>query len=213
MLKKLTLVFIIFFIVACTNNSIHSEKNKIDDIIIDYNIENFDFSKKYNEQLLKKKVKLLINRMLEASTARKAYSDLENLGKKATPYIIMEMNDYRKVAEKTISLKNKNKDSFEGIRHIGVEVVADVLSEILKQVEGKIFSYIPNEQETNEERRKEIYQWKLWLYKKIHSETEESVKELSLVPIPSSVGTDTRETITKQRYCFSNISSLRRFPS
>ena len=163
MLKVLIFNLTTLFFIACANNSNHTKENKGYDII-NPNIENFNFSKKYSNQLIKQKVKNLINLMLKASTARKAYSDLENLGRTATPYIIMEMEDYHELPLKSISLRNKNKDSFEGIRHIKVEVVADVLSEILTQLEGEKFVYVANDEKTNKDRRRDIYQWKLWLY-------------------------------------------------
>jgi len=166
MLKVLILSFTTLIFMACVNSSSYSEENKGYDIVIDSNIENFYFLKKYHNQLLKKKVKDLISQMFELSMARKAYADLENLGKEAIPYIIMQMDDYRKLVLKTISFKNKSRDAFEGVRHIRVETVTDVLSEILTQLEGKRFSYISNYEKSNEDRRKDIYQWKLWLQSK-----------------------------------------------
>ena len=115
--------------------------------------------------VLANKVSTLISKMLDKQTASKAYADLEQLGRKATPYIIMQMEDFRELPVTSISLKNKNRDAFEGIRHIGVKKVVDVLSEILTQLEGKRFSYIANDEKSDEDRKRDIYAWREWLLK------------------------------------------------
>lgn len=129
------------------------------------NILTFDFSTIYTDRVLANKVSTLISKMLDKQTASKAYADLEQLGRKATPYIIMQMEDFRELLVISISLKNKNRDAFEGIRHIGVKKVVDVLSEILTQLEGKRFYYIANDEKSDEDRKRDIYAWREWLLK------------------------------------------------
>ena len=130
------------------------------------NISTFDFSTIYTDKVLKNKVSSLISKMLDKTTANKAYADLEKLGAKATPYIIMQMDDFRELPVTSISLKNRSIDAFEGIRHIGVKKVADVLSEILAQLEGISFSYIPNDVKSDDDRKRDIYEWRAWLMNK-----------------------------------------------
>ena len=129
-------------------------------------VHNFDFSTIYTDKVLENRVSSLISKMLDKKTANKAYADLEKLGREATPYIIMQMEDFRELPVNSISLKNKNIDAFEGIRHIGVKKVADVLSEILTQLEGKYFSYISNDEKSDEDRKRDIYAWREWLLKR-----------------------------------------------
>ena len=126
----------------------------------------FDFSTIYRDKVLENKVSLLISKMLDEQTANRAYADLEKLGREATPYIIMQMTDFRQLPVTSISLKNKNRNSFEGIRHIGVKKVADVLSEILAQLEGKRFSYFPYDERSDDDRKRDIYEWREWLLKR-----------------------------------------------
>ena len=125
----------------------------------------FDFSTIYTDKVLKNKVSSIISKMLDKEISNKAYADLEKLGTKATPYIIMQMDDFRELPVSSMSLKNKNRHAFEGIRHIGVKKVTDVLSEILTQLEGMRFSYISSAEKSEEDRKRDIYEWRAWLLK------------------------------------------------
>ena len=71
-------------------------------------VDNFDFSTIYTDKVLENRVSSLISKMLDKKTANKAYADLEKLGREATPYIIMQMEDFRELPVTSISLKNKN---------------------------------------------------------------------------------------------------------
>ena len=130
-------------------------------------MQTFDFSTIYTDKVLENKVSSLISKMLDRTTAYKAYADLEKLGRETTPYIIMQMDDFRELPVSSISLKNKNRNAFEGVRHIGVKKVTDVLSEILAQLEGKRFSYMANDEKSEEDRKSDIYLWRAWLMKGI----------------------------------------------
>ena len=165
MKKLLFLNVFILLVASCSNNANNLNKRINNKILINHKIENYDFSTRFNDISLEKKVKILINNIVKPSQAQKACEGLEKLGHKATPYIIMQMDNFKQLPYNTISFKNKN--AFEAVRHIKVKKVVDVLSEVLSQIEGKVFINISNERKTDLDRKRDIYLWKLWLYKKI----------------------------------------------
>lgn len=127
-------------------NSVSCDKNGL---VSAYGLNRFD------NNAMKNDVKAIIEEMLVPSKAREAYGKLEKLGKKYVPYIVLEMDDFRALPVRSISLRNKSANAFEGIRHIGVEKVTDVLSEILTQLTGHTSHY--GEIQTDEDRIENIY--------------------------------------------------------
>jgi len=126
-------------------------------------VQNFDFKKVYNDQELNSRVKLLIEQLLNKNTQQSAVDSLINLEPSATPYIVMNMDDYRDLPDRTITLVNKSPNAFEAHRFAGVRKVTDALSEILSQREGKFFTNLSINDITDKDRAKDINAWKSWL--------------------------------------------------
>ena len=124
-----------------------------------------DLMKIYSNTNRYNKVKLLIEQMLNKETATQAYRALEKLESKATPYIILQMDDHRDLAIKTISLENRNKNVFEEVAHYSPEKVIDVLSLILSRREGKYFTPELANGGSAIQRKNEIKAWLIWLCK------------------------------------------------
>lgn len=119
---------------------------------------------KLNNEKLNNRVKLLIEMMLKKRTAKKAYTELQKIGKEGTPYIIRHMNDYRKLPVQSISLVNTSPNSFEGLRHYSPKVVVDVLSAILSQIEKQSFYPSISNGGSQTQRENEVNAWKIWLF-------------------------------------------------
>ena len=162
-LNKVIIIFLSFLLTSCTSSSVSSVHKSVE---IDSKIEHFDFSKKFNNRKIEKRVKNLIAEVSNTTTAQKGCEELEAMGSKAVPYIIMNMDNYQKLPYSTISLQNKNPKAFEEYRHIRVKRVSDVLSEVLSQITGVVFSSKSNDEKTDIDRQKEVYLWRQWLYKK-----------------------------------------------
>ena len=108
-------------------------------------------------------VKLLIKEMLDKKSANQAYIDLEKLGNKAVPYIIMQMNDYRELGQKSISFQNRSLNMFEGIVHYSPQKVIDLLSILLNRIENENF-YVELANGGSEIQRKNVIKaWITWL--------------------------------------------------
>jgi hypothetical protein len=125
----------------------------------------------YSDKDFNKKVTLIIEDMLSPKKARNAYKNLEELGDKAVPYIIMNMDDRRELPVKQISLVNKSPNAFEGIRHYGPKQVVDALSAILNQITGESFFSIHNGS-SEEVRTEDVKAWKIWLNHKQLTKTK-----------------------------------------
>lgn len=109
-----------------------------------------------------KRVGVLIERMLNAPTEQKAFSDLEALGCPAVPAIIRRMDDRRLLPDPRISLRNKSPQAFEAARHYGPVQVVDALAAILNQLTGQDFGSIYNGA-TGEERTRTVQGWRRFL--------------------------------------------------
>jgi len=109
-----------------------------------------------------KRVALLIEKMLKASTEQKAFSDLEALGCAAVPAIIRQMDDRRRLPDPRMALRNKMPDAFEAIRQYGPIEVVDALAAILNQLTGRDFGSIYNGA-TDDERNKAVQGWRHFL--------------------------------------------------
>jgi len=160
----INIVFLTIFnisIPGCSSDKPVEQFSKKDDIV-----QNIDLKQKYSNKNLNGKVKLLIEQLLDPNTQQSAVDKLVNLEPEATAYIIMNMDDYRELPDKTITLVNKSPNAFEAHRFIGVRKVADALSEILTQREGKFFINKSIKDITDNDRKKDIYSWKKWLLSK-----------------------------------------------
>jgi len=108
-------------------------------------------------------VKNLIDATLSKSTQRDALLQLEAIGPKAVPSIILLMDDRRTLAVRAIELKNTGPDSWEDSRYYRPELVVDALAAILNQITGEHFGFSYNGG-SETERRHEVDAWRLYLY-------------------------------------------------
>ena len=115
-----------------------------------------------NEPLYEK-VKALIEGTLNPRKQKKAFAQLEALGKAAVPAMIMQMDDRRELPLKAISLRNPP-GFFEGFRHYGPEVVADAIAAILNQITGESFGTMYNGA-SEPHRKAEIDAWRIYLHR------------------------------------------------
>jgi hypothetical protein len=113
-------------------------------------------------QRIDKRVAALIEKMSDQKTEQQAFNDLESLGCPAVPAIIHHMDDRRKLPERSISLRNKSPNAFEGLRHYDPEKIVDAVAAILNQITGKDFGFIYNGA-TDAERDKTVRQWRDFL--------------------------------------------------
>ena len=109
-----------------------------------------------------KQVGVLIERMLNAQTEQKAFSELEALGCPAVPAIILRIDDRRVLPDPRISLRNKSPHAFEAVRYYGPVQVDDALAAILNQLTGQDFGFIYNGG-TNEERTRAVEGWRKFM--------------------------------------------------
>lgn len=119
------------------------------------------------------KVKSLIEAMLNRRKQKKAFAELEALGKAAVPAMIMQMDDRRELPVKAISLRNPP-NSFEDFRHYGPEVVADAMAAIVGQITGESFGTIHNGA-SEPHRKAEIDTWRIYLHRTRFGETSSPV--------------------------------------
>ena len=107
-------------------------------------------------------VKGLIDAITHKDTQMAAFGDLEALGPKAVPAIILLMDDRRELAEKAISLRNPP-GQWEGIRHYAPKTVTDAMAAILNQITAEDFGMIENGG-TERERREAVNGWRIYLH-------------------------------------------------
>jgi len=92
--------------------------------------------------------------MLDPNKATNAYVKLEKLGKKAVPYIVLQMDDFRELPMKNITFDSKST--------IKVTYVTDALSAILTQITNNKFT--PNAVEKNLKNKiYNIYGWRSFI--------------------------------------------------
>lgn len=127
-----------------------------------------------NERLYGK-VKSLIEAMLNRRKQKKAFAELEALGKAAVPAMIMQMDDRRELPVKAISLRNPP-GFFEGYRHYGPEVVADAIAAILNQITSESFGTMYNGA-SEPHRKAEIDAWRIYLHRTKFGATSPPVLE------------------------------------
>lgn len=108
------------------------------------------------------KVKGLIEATTHKDTQMAAFRDLEALGPKGVPAIILLMDDRRRLGEGAISLRNAP-SHWEGIRHYRPETVTDAMAAILNQITGDSFGCIYNGG-SERERREAVNGWRIYLY-------------------------------------------------
>src|SRR5258708_37463674 len=80
------------------------------------------------ERDVDKQVAALIEKMLNKTTERQAFSELEALGCPAVPAIIQRMDDRRSLPNPYIALRNKSPRAFEEIAHYHPQTVVDALA-------------------------------------------------------------------------------------
>ena len=109
------------------------------------------------------RVKELIADMHNGAKANDAYIELEKMGFDAVPGMICQMDDRRELAQKHISLENKNSKAWEAFRHYSPKVVVDVLDAILNQITGLHFGFIVNGG-TEVQRANAVRGWRTYLW-------------------------------------------------
>ena len=119
------------------------------------------------------RVKELIADMLIGTKANDAYIELEKMGFNAVPGMICQMDDRRELAQKHISLENKNPKAWEAYRHYSPKVVVDVLEAILNQITGQSFGFIENGG-TEEERANTVRGWRTYLWHAANDSLEQN---------------------------------------
>ena len=119
------------------------------------------------------RVKELIADMHNGAKANDAYIELEKMGFDAVPSMICQMDDRRELAQKHISLENKNPKAWEAYRHYSPKVVVDVLEAILNQITGQSFGFIENGG-TEEERANTVRGWRTYLWHAANDSLEQN---------------------------------------
>jgi hypothetical protein len=115
------------------------------------------------EEPLYDRIKGLIDATTRKDSQMAAFRELEQLGPKAVPAIIMLMDDRRDLAIPSISLRNKSSDAFERIRHHKPKKIVDAMAAILNQITGHSFGTIDNSG-SERERQATIDGWRVYLY-------------------------------------------------
>jgi hypothetical protein len=143
-----------------TEEIIRSEIQLQNSIINDKLYKNFQIDKKlYNE------VKFCIDNTTNILFEHSSFEKLEEMGEIAVPYIILLLDNFKKLPIKSITLRNKSQNAFEGYRHYSPELVIDALTAILNQITGEDFGSIYNGEVTREERILALNGWRIYLYK------------------------------------------------
>lgn len=110
-----------------------------------------------------KKVKQLIDATTQENTQMAAFRNLEELGLKAVPAIILLMDDRRDLAVSSISLRN-DPNHWEAIRHYGPKMVVDAMDAILNQITRESYGSISNGG-SERARTEAINGWRIYLHK------------------------------------------------
>lgn len=119
------------------------------------------------------RVKELIADMHNGAKANDAYIELEKMGFDAVPGMICQMDDRRELAQKHISLENKNSKAWEAYRHYSPKVVVDVLEAILNQITGHCFGFIMNGG-TERKRANAVRGWRTYLWHAANDSLEQN---------------------------------------
>src|SRR5829696_3895280 len=90
------------------------------------------------------KVAWLIDRLAigDHEQVQVAVTALTMLGRPAGPAIIRRMDDRREMPVRGVSFVNRSPNSFEGLRHYGVEKIVDCLDDVLNDITGESFGSI-----------------------------------------------------------------------
>lgn len=134
-------------------------------------LANFSEAFPPSEEPLYTKVRKLIDATTRKDSQMAAFRELEKLGSKAVPAIIMLMDDRRDLAIPTISLRNHS-DHWEARRLYGPKKVVDAMAAILNQITGQYFGNIHNGG-SEMERQATVDGWRIYLYywkKDVHKE-------------------------------------------
>ena len=134
------------------------------DIINNKLYENFNIDKK-----LYSRIKGYVNRVSSIFFQFDSFRNLEKIEKIGVPYIILALNNFKKLPIKYIKLENKSVNAFEKYRQYGPELVIDALAAILNQITGEDFGAIENGEATKEMRISVLNGWRIYLYKLINN--------------------------------------------
>src|SRR5271169_5281254 len=116
----------------------------------------------HQEKTMDQQVAVLIAKILNKSTERQAFHDLEALGCAGVPAIIGQMDDRRTLPDPNISFSNNYPEAFEETRSYEPKVVVDALAAILSQITGQDFGIIYNGA-SEPQRKKTIQGWRDFL--------------------------------------------------
>ena len=127
------------------------------------------------EEPLYEQVKHLIDETTRPDTQMTAFRQLEELGAKAVPSIIMLMDDRRDLGTPNITLRNGPQLWWESVRYYGPRKVVDAMDAILNQITGESFGQVYNGG-TEQKRQEAVNGWRIYLYhwkKGAHSQAAE----------------------------------------
>lgn len=133
-------------------------------------LERFDKVYPPQDEPLCSKVKALVDATTKKDTQLAAFHELEALGTKGVPAMILLMDDRRELPKKAISLRNPP-DHWEAIRHYGPETVTDAIAAILSQITGESFGFVYNGA-SERERREAVNGWRVYLSHREDRETQ-----------------------------------------
>jgi len=128
-------------------------------------IRNKLYEKFKQDKKVYSKVKGYINRSSNILFQANSFKKLLNFEENGVPYIILHMDNFKKLPINSITLENRNPNAFERYRHYGPELVIDALDAILNQITGEYFGNIVNGEATEEMRLSVLNGWRVYLFK------------------------------------------------
>jgi hypothetical protein len=99
--------------------------------------------------------------LVRGDEQRRIFEQLEQLGERAVPAIVANMDDRRPLLDKQISLRNRSPAAFERVRHYRPDLVVDALSAVLNQITDKNFGSIHNGG-TERQRTAAVAGWRIY---------------------------------------------------
>lgn len=110
---------------------------------------------------MKARVHALVDALTREDDEQNAIAKLVLLGPEAVPYLVGELNDFRKLPAESIQIQAHGVDSFEAARFYRPQVVHDVVAAILNQITGIGFEFVYNGAD-GVRRSRNLKQWQDW---------------------------------------------------
>jgi hypothetical protein len=110
-------------------------------------------------------IKRLFDRLMDREMTQGIFDEIITMGEEVIPYIILNMDDYRKLPVNHISIVNDSPDAWEGLAHYGPRLVIDIAALMLAELtRGYNFGYIYSGYSIDAERRRALDGWRIYLY-------------------------------------------------